>query len=58
MTIQLGLMSQMTIQDGMMGKGSKRRPTDEKKYSDNWEAIFGKKRKVCKTWKEIEREFK
>ena len=26
-----------------MSKGSKRRPTDEQKYKDNWDAIFGKK---------------
>ncbi len=25
------------------GKGSKQRPTDTKKYQDNWDAIFGKK---------------
>ena len=24
------------------GKGSKQRPTDRKKYNDNWDAIFGK----------------
>jgi hypothetical protein len=24
-----------------MGKGSGRRPTDEEKYQDNWERIFG-----------------
>jgi len=28
-----------------MGKGSKRRPTDEKKYKDSWDKIFGKKKK-------------
>lgn len=27
-----------------MSKGSKRRPTDEQKFQDNWEAIFGKKK--------------
>lgn len=27
------------------GKGSKRRPTDEQKYQDNWDQIFGKKKK-------------
>ena len=26
------------------GKGSKRRPTDHKKFGDNWERIFGKKK--------------
>jgi hypothetical protein len=25
------------------GKGSAQRPVDKKKYSDNWDAIFGKK---------------
>ena len=25
------------------GKGSAVRPTDKKKYEDNWDAIFGKK---------------
>jgi hypothetical protein len=28
-----------------MGKGSKQRPTDHKKYSSNFDAIFGKKPK-------------
>jgi hypothetical protein len=28
-----------------MGKGSGRRPTDEEKYQDNWDKIFGKKPK-------------
>jgi len=27
------------------GKGSRQRPTDQKKYADNWDAIFGKKDK-------------
>ncbi len=27
------------------GKGSKYRPVDRKKYSENYEAIFGKKKK-------------
>jgi len=27
------------------GKGSKPRPTDQNKYNDNWDAIFGKKKK-------------
>jgi len=26
------------------GKGSKQRPTDRKKYNDNWDALFGKKK--------------
>lgn len=28
-----------------MSKGSKQRPTDKKKYDDNYERIFGKKKK-------------
>jgi len=28
----------------MSGKGSKQRPTDNQKYRDNWEEIFGKKK--------------
>lgn len=27
-----------------MSKGSARRPTDEKAYTSNWDAIFGKKK--------------
>jgi hypothetical protein len=27
------------------GKGSATRPTDKKKYEDNYDAIFGKKKK-------------
>lgn len=27
----------------MSGKGSKQRPTDQKKFNDNWDVIFGKK---------------
>ena len=27
------------------GKGSSRKPEDNKKYQDNYEAIFGKKKK-------------
>jgi hypothetical protein len=30
----------------MNGKGSKRRPGDEKKYRANWDAIFSKKNKA------------
>ena len=26
-----------------MGKGSKQRPGDKKKFNENWEKIFGKK---------------
>ena len=34
----------------MSGKGSKQRPTDKKKFENNYERIFGEKRKsaeVC-----------
>ena len=31
-----------------MGKGSNRRPTDEKKFQDNYDLIFGKKDKQKK----------
>ena len=27
-----------------MSKGSKQRPTDQKKFNDNWDLIFGKKK--------------
>lgn len=33
------------------GKGSKRRNSDEKLYSDNWEKIFGKKEPEIKVRK-------
>lgn len=29
----------------MSGEGSGRRPTDEQKYKDNYDEIFGKKKK-------------
>ena len=28
-----------------MSKGSKQRPTNQKKYNDNWDAIFNKNKK-------------
>jgi hypothetical protein len=31
-----------------MGKGSNRRPTDEQKFQDNYDLIFGKKDKQKK----------
>ncbi len=38
------------------GKGSSQRPTDSKKFSDNWDRIFGKKTddpvKFCEVYKE------
>jgi len=33
------------------GKGSKRRPSDEQSYSDNWDRIFGKKEPEIKVRK-------
>jgi len=35
-------MTDQQIKDDM-SKGSGRRPTDEKNYQDNYDAIFGKK---------------
>ena len=29
-----------------MSKGDKQRPTDQQKYRDNWEQIFGKKNQL------------
>ena len=46
----------------MAGKGDKRRPTDEKRYADNYDAIFRKDRtpqeqeaidKELKAWGEL-----
>ena len=34
--------------DGQAGKGSKYRPVDPKKYAENWEKSFGKKKKKTK----------
>ena len=36
------------------GKGSKQRPTDKKKYEDNWERIFGNKKKTEDDDKQVE----
>jgi len=38
----------------MSGKGSGRRPTDENKYRDNWDQIFGKKKEQPKEEKKNE----
>jgi len=32
----------------LMSKGSNRRPTDEKKYKDNYDQIFGKNKQPVK----------
>jgi len=29
------------------GKGDQQRPVDQKKFNDNWDAIFGKKEPQC-----------
>ena len=34
--------------NGQAGKGSKYRPVDPKKYAENWEKSFGKKKKKTK----------
>jgi len=35
------------------GKGSATRPTDKKKYEDNWDAIFGKKKEKEEVYKAV-----
>ena len=35
------------------GKGSTTRPTDKKKYEDNWDAIFGKKKEKEQVYKAV-----
>ena len=40
----------------MSGKGSGRRPTDENKYKENWNTIFGKKPKDVKQLDLFEKE--
>lgn len=40
-----------------MSKGSKQRPTDQKKYNDNWDLIFGKKKEDKKDVKSHEQPF-
>ena len=34
------------------GKGSVQRPTDQKKFADNWDKIFSKKKEVKKDVKD------
>jgi len=45
-------MSKKSIYDSGTTKGSAPRTSDYKKYSDNWEKIFGKKKKKEKTKKD------
>jgi len=40
------------------GKGSKQRPTDLKKYNDNWDRIFGKKKERVDDGKEKQKDTK
>jgi hypothetical protein len=35
------------------GKGSTTRPTDKKKYEDNWDTIFGKKKEKEQVYKAV-----
>ena len=44
---QLLMVKQIRVKmvDGQAGKGSKYRPVDPKKYAENWEKSFGKKKK-------------
>ena len=44
--------------DTLMGKGSKRRPTNEVVYNREWERIFNKKDKDAKNKKANERTIK
>ena len=37
--------------DGQAGKGDRYRKVDSKKYAENWERAFGKKKKKKKTKK-------
>ena len=37
--------------DGQAGKGSKYRPVDQEKYTENWKKAFGKKKKTKKKTK-------
>ena len=41
------MVKQMHVKmvDGQAGKGSKYRPVDQKKYTENWEKAFGKNKK-------------
>ena len=41
--LQAGPVLGVYMSDG--GKGSSQRPTDKKKYDDNYDKIFGKKKK-------------
>ena len=36
----------MEHEEEPMSKGDKQRPTDQQKYRDNWEQIFGKKEQL------------
>ena len=45
--LKLLMVKQIRVKmvDGQAGKGSKYRPVDPKKYAENWERAFGKKKK-------------
>ena len=38
----------------MNGKGSKQRPTDTKKYNDNYDSIFIKGKKKKEIWQQLD----
>ena len=47
---QIGITKQDTVKCAQMGKGSKRRPGDDRAYAENWDRIFSSKRKGGKNY--------
>ena len=45
---QKAKQNRVKMVDGQAGKGSKYRPVDQKKFIENWEKAFGKKKKKGK----------
>jgi len=46
----------LILAKAIMGKGSDRRPTDEEKYQNNWEDIFGNKEQQKDEQNELQQE--
>ena len=44
------------MSNGQAGKGSKYRPVDPKKYTENWEKVFGKTKKEKRKEKNVKSE--
>ena len=42
--LNVGIMTKKSIYDSGTTKGSAPRTSDKKRYDDNWEKIFGKKK--------------